>query len=399
MNQDNKIFVLVDFQRIWQQMLPLTYTRPISDLRIGVLTLRKKWELMLKSNVQVITAPYLMQKGNITLPEEAIFINSSILPERTLARKIRTLKPAQALQDGGEIIAWNGTLQQSSQQFSAYQWESPCIWLHRPWDLFLHNATAIERDFQLLTQGRTSTPLSKSNRIIGDKKRIFLEEGAIIEGATLNANGAMMYFGAGCEVMEGTMLRGAIAVGEHAVVKMGAKIYGATTIGDYAKVGGEINNSVIWGNSNKAHDGYLGNSVLGEWCNLGADTNNSNLKNDYGKVRMWSYAERGFIDTNLQFCGLIMGDHSKCGINTMFNTGTVVGVSCNIFGSDFPPKHIPSFAWGGGEQFTDYRYDKAMETAARVLARRNQNLSDFDYDLLYQIWQDSEPYRIWNRKP
>ena len=257
--------------------------------------------------------------------------------------------------------------------------------IERPWDIFTLNAGAIEDDFNRLTAGRTSAPVPSSNRVInGD--RVFLEEGARAECAILNAHTGAIYLGRDSEVMEGVMIRGPFALGDQGVIKMGAKIYGATTVGPGAKAGGEINNSVIFGNSNKAHDGFLGNSVIGEWCNLGADTNNSNLKNNYSEVKVWSYAEKTIVGTGLQFCGLFMGDHSKCGINTMFNTGTVVGVFANIFGAGFPAKHIPSFTWGMPEEGTLFLPDKAIELAERVMARRNVMLSDADRELVSQLY-------------
>ncbi|RMD70422.1 MAG: glucose-1-phosphate thymidylyltransferase, partial [Bacteroidetes bacterium] len=264
------------------------------------------------------------------------------------------------------------------------------------WDIFLLNDRAIRLDFELLTHGRRSQPLSASNTVIGEGP-VFVEEGAVVEGATLNATDGPIYIGAHAQVMEGALLRGSLAICDHAVIKMGAKVYGGTTIGPWCKVGGEVQNVVFFGYSNKAHDGYLGNSVIGEWCNLGADTNCSNLKNDYGEVKLWSYEKEGFVRTGQQFCGLFLGDHSKCGINTMFNTGTVVGVSANIFGAGYPRNFVPSFAWGGPAGWSTYRFDKAIATAERVMARRKVPLTPEDRLILMKVFEESARFRHWEK--
>jgi UDP-N-acetylglucosamine diphosphorylase/glucosamine-1-phosphate N-acetyltransferase len=269
--------------------------------------------------------------------------------------------------------------------------EKPFEVLH-PWDIFRLNGLAIESDFDLITKGRKSQPISNTNKVL-NAERVFVEEGAVVECAVLNAQTGPIYIGVNAEVMEGSLIRGPFALCEGATLKLGAKIYGPTTIGPYSKAGGEINNSVIFGNSNKAHDGFLGNSVIGEWCNLGADSNTSNLKNNYTNVKLWNYIKQGFVDTGLQFCGLIMGDHSKCGINTMFNTGTVVGVSANIFGDGFPRNFIPSFSWGGAQGFTLYKTEKAFETAQKVLARRGQELNKVEVDILTHVFKLTAGYR------
>jgi UDP-N-acetylglucosamine diphosphorylase/glucosamine-1-phosphate N-acetyltransferase len=261
------------------------------------------------------------------------------------------------------------------------------------WDIFSKNGDAIKADFDLITRGRTSQPLSTSNTVIGDAKQIFLEEGAIVEASILNTNAGPIYIAKDSEIMEGSVVRGPFSLGEHAALKLSTKIYGPTTVGPHSKVGGEVNNSVIFAYSNKGHDGFLGNSVIGEWCNLGADTNNSNLKNNYGNVKLYNYAQDKMIDTGLQFCGLIMGDHSKCGINTMFNTGTVVGVGANIFGGGFPPTHIPSFSWGGADGMEEYKFDKMIETANRVYARRNLTVDAVEKDILEKVFKNTEATR------
>ena len=258
------------------------------------------------------------------------------------------------------------------------------------WDIFSKNGDAIKQDFDLITKNKTSLHLSKSNTVIGDPKLIFLEEGAIVEASILNTTAGPIYIGKDAEVMEGSMVRGPFALGEHSALKLGTKIYGPTTVGPHSKIGGEVNNSVIFGYSNKGHDGFLGNSVIGEWCNLGADTNNSNLKNNYSSVKLYNYSKKAMLDSGLQFCGLIMGDHSKCGINTMFNTGTVVGVGANIFGGGFPPTHIPSYSWGGADGMMEYQFEKMIETADRVFQRRNLFISELDISILRTIFTETK---------
>ncbi|MCH7525248.1 MAG: GlmU family protein, partial [Bacteroidetes bacterium] len=294
-----------------------------------------------------------------------------------------------------DVIAFFSTETQEEVNFDSYEaieFNSDVLKIEHTWDIFLKNGEAIEADFELITNGRQSQPIPKSV-YCNNAKNIFAEEGAIIETSILNASKGPIYIGKNAEIMEGNMIRGPFALCEKATIKMGAKIYGATTVGPYCTVGGEVNNSVLFGYSNKVHDGYLGNSVLGEWCNLGADTNNSNLKNNYAEVRIWNYNTESFTETGLQFCGLMMGDHSKCGINTMFNTGTVVGVSANIFGSGFPRNFVPSFSWGGNKGFTTYLTKKAFEVAKIVMARKNIEFTEQDAAILTHIFEDTKTFR------
>lgn len=328
-----------------ERLKPLTFTKAVADLRVGILTFRERWEKHLGEPVTVSTQDYLQVKyGTPGQGKE---------------------QPANFLPDGTEIA--------------------------HVWDFFKKNGEAIVYDFELLTSGRTSAPISATNTVIGS--RIFVEEGARMEGAIINCETGPVYIGRNAEVMEGSLIRGPFALCKGATLKMGAKIYGPTTIGPHCKVGGEVSNSVIMGFSNKAHDGFVGNSVIGEWCNLGADTNTSNLKNNYGNVRVWSYESLDFIDSQLQFCGLIMGDHSKCGINTMFNTGTVVGVNANVFNGNFPPKHIPSFSWGGADGSREYQFDKAMEVASTVMERRGVELTAHDRSVLKHVFGQTAWFR------
>jgi UDP-N-acetylglucosamine diphosphorylase/glucosamine-1-phosphate N-acetyltransferase len=373
----------------WYGLLPLTFTRPCADLRIGITTLREKWVHALSENAQVLTAPYLRAKfgaENADAGNNNLYINATVLPTPELVAQIRQLKGGEAIANDKHVIALlahsDTTLEYEQCIAKDFAHALSRIYkIIRPqsykkiqywWHIFSLNNYALCLDFDTLTQNRQSQPLSSTNILIGNADRIFLEEGAQVEAAMLNVTQAPIYVGKDAEIMEGSMVRGGLALGEHATLKMGAKVYGAVTIGQHSKVGGEINNSVILGYSNKGHDGFMGNSVLGEWCNWGADSNNSNLKNNYSEVSVWDYANQQYQATGLQFCGMVMGDHAKCAINTMFNTGTTVGVCANIFGGDFPPKHIPSFTWGGAAGLESYNLEKAIATAQRVYERRNQ---------------------------
>ncbi|MDD2822415.1 MAG: GlmU family protein, partial [Flavobacterium sp.] len=329
-------------------LLPFTFTRPVADILIGIMTIRQKWEMHLGSTTTTLTEEYLSDKFPMVELEENVMINASFLPTAILVEMVQDLKTNQAIFKGEEVIAFYTNDEQEEVDFDTYEiieFTDDCITVEHTWDIFSKNDAAIREDFQFLTEERTSQPIPESVNVIAPEN-IFIEEGAKLAFVTLNASSGPIYIGKDSEIMEGTVIRGPFALCENAVVKMAAKIYGATTVGPYSRVGGEINNSVLFAYSNKGHDGFLGNSVLGEWCNIGADSNNSNLKNNYEEVKLWSYETEGFAKTGLQFCGLMMGDHSKCGINTMFNTGTVVGVSANIFGSGFPRNFVPSFSWG-----------------------------------------------------
>jgi len=342
-----------------------------------------------------ITEDYLSDKYPMVEMEENVMINASCFPNSELVNIIKSLKENQAVFHGEDIIAFFAKESQENIDFDTYEaieFNSDIIKIENTWDIFSKNGDAIQEDFNLITEDRVSQPIPESNNVIAPEN-IFIEEGASLEFTTLNATNGPIYIGKDTLVMEGTLIRGPFALCEGAVVKLGAKIYGPTTVGPSSKVGGEINNVVVFANSNKGHDGYLGNSVLGEWCNLGADTNNSNLKNNYAEVRLWDYQTEGFAKTGLQFCGLMMGDHSKCGINSMFNTGTVVGVSANIFGSGFPRNFVPSFSWGGHSGFTTYLTKKAFEVAKVVMARRQIEFTQQDKDILEHVFEETKQYR------
>ncbi len=341
--------VLVDDPQVWESLLPLTYTRPISELRLGITTIREKWEAAIGAPCAVETADYL-----------------------------RELFPANGADDAerhpSHQVPGIGTVE-------------------RAYDLFLLNGAAIRADFQRLTAGRSSQPVSPTCTVIGDPALVFVEEGAWMEGACLNTLGGPIYIGPHATVMEGACLRGPVAVCEHATVNMGAKIYPDTTIGPWCKVGGELNNVVMQAYSNKAHDGFLGNAVIGAWCNIGAGCVASNLKNDYTPIKLWSYPAQRFTPTGLQFCGVIMGDHTKCGINTMLNTATTLGVGVNIHGSGFPRPFVASFSESGGAGYTDVSMTKFFDIASRMMARRGIELTDADRRMFLAIRARAEAYR------
>lgn len=376
------------------QLLPFTFTRPVADLRVGILTIREKWEKYLNTTTSTITEDYLSEKWPMVEMEENVMINASFLPSAELVEQIMGLQPGEAIFHEEDVVAFHAYEEQEVNfaDCSSIEMEGKAITIEHPWDIFLKNGEAIAADFDLLTRDRKSEALSATNNVIAPEN-IFLEKGAKVECATLNASTGPIYIAADAEIMEGSMIRGPFSIGEESTLKMGTRIYGPTTVGPYCKVGGEVTNSVIFAYSNKSHDGYLGNSVIGEWCNLGADTNTSNLKNDYSDVRLWNYASERFAPTGLQFCGLMMGDHSKCAINTMFNTGTVVGVSANIFGAGFPRNFIPSFSWGGSGGTTTYKTVKAFEVAEKVMSRRKVEFSEEEKAILEHVFEETKKWR------
>ena len=377
------------------QLLPFTYTRPVADIRVGILTIREKWEKMLGFTSSTVTEDYLIDKFPMIEMEQNIFINASVLPTEHLVSLIQNLSENKALFIDNEPLAFFAKEDQEIdfETFDVLPYTNDDILrIENTWDIFKLNGEAIKRDFKLLTTDRESQLIPEMTSAF-NKDQIFIEEGAVLPLCSLNANDGPIFIGKDSEIMEGSMIRGPFALCENATIKMGAKIYGATTIGPHSKIGGEVNNCVIFGYSNKGHDGFLGNSVVGEWCNIGADTNNSNLKNNYAEVRLWDYETEGFAKTGLQFCGLMLGDHSKCGINTMFNTGTVVGVSANIFGSGFPRNFIPSFSWGGSAGMITYKTNKAFEVAKVVMSRRDIAFTEVDIQILEHIFKETSKWR------
>jgi len=387
-------YILFD-GNVRDQLLPFTFTRPVADIRVGILTIREKWEKHLGYTTTTVTEDYLGTRWPMVELEENVLINGSFLPSENLVKIVKGLSENQAVFYEEEPLAFFTTEDQEVDfdAFEIIQYSyDDVIRIAHTWDIFSKNGAAIARDFELLTKDRTSQSLPKGVNVIGEGE-VFIEEGARLPFCSLNVTDGPIYIGKNAEIMEGSVIRGPFALCDHATVKMGAKIYGGTTIGPHCKVGGEINNSVLFGYSNKGHDGFLGNAVLGEWCNIGADSNNSNLKNNYAEVRVWSYETGGFARTGLQFCGLMMGDHSKCGINTMFNTGTVVGVSANIFGGGFPRNFIPSFSWGGSSGMTIYKTNKAFETAKAMMGRRKIQFTEEDAAILETVFEETSKYR------
>ncbi|MDC0098275.1 GlmU family protein [Flavobacteriaceae bacterium] len=377
------------------QLLPFTFTRPVADIRIGILTIREKWEKFLGSTTTTVTEEYLSDKFPMVELEQNVLINASFCPSENLVLLIKNLQENQAIFYNDQPLAFYAKEDQEIDfdAFTITQYaDDDVLRIENTWDIFEKNHQAIKRDYDVLTQGRTSEAIPQTT-IAFNPEHIFIEKGAKIMCASLNAADGPIYIGEDTVLMEGATIQGPFALCEHSSVKMGAKIYGGTTIGPHCKVGGEVANSVMMGFSNKGHDGYMGNSVLGHWCNLGADTNTSNLKNNYAQVRLWDYDTERFAKTGTQFCGLMMGDHSKCGINTMFNTGTVVGVSANIFGAGYPRNFIPSFTWGGSSGMETYNTTKAFEVAAVVMARRGLELDTQEEAILNEVFEISKQWR------
>ncbi|MFO7746140.1 MAG: GlmU family protein [Psychroflexus sp.] len=376
------------------QFLPLAFTRPLAELRLGILTLKEKWQHISKYQVFYKTQKYLSEKYPEQLTEENLYVNARYLASKELLESIKNLNDNEVLKHDEIVLAYRLKKNQSLDlsKLKEVQADIKLEFVKSVTDLFSKNHKAIEDDFTLLTEGRTSQPIPETVTCF-NRGQIFIEEGATLYNGTLNANDGPIYIGKDAEVMENSAIRGPFALCEHSTVKMGSKIYTGTTIGPHSKVGGEVSNSMILGYSNKGHDGFLGNSVIGEWCNLGADTNISNLKNNYANVKLWDYDTSRFKDTGLQFCGLIMGDHSKCSINMMFNTGTIVGVSANIFGSGFPRNFVPSFSWGGSQGVITYKLNKVFEVAELVMKRRGLTLTVDDQAILENVFEMTSTYR------
>lgn len=375
----------------WEDFLPLTYTRPTAEMRMGILTFKERWQKILGlEETAYITENYLQNKFRKPKGLQSLLLVPNFLPTENTINQIKNLQPGEALVYDNEVIASNVNME----NFSLNQIEKmtditeKLLFIKQPSDIFSYNEAFLNFDFELITKGRTSQPLSETNGFLGDQNDLFIEEGASVEFANLNCKTGKIYIGKNTEIMEGALIRGGLSLGEGSKINMGAKIYGATTIGPHSKVGGEVNNTVIFGYSNKGHEGFIGNSVVGEWCNLGADTNSSNLKNNYANVKLWNYRLKKFVDTGLQFCGLIMGDHAKTAINTQFNTGTVVGVAANIFKTGFPPNLIKNFSWGGMMHDELFNLEKAYEVAEKVMARRSLSLLAEDKEILKWIYNE-----------
>ena len=375
----------------WEDFLPLTFTRPVAEIRMGILTFAERWQKLLGINeVFYITENYLQDKFKKPEPKQSLFIVPNFFPSDEVLKQIKELQPGEALVYENEVLVANINMDNFSlnQINKMTDIHEKLFFIEKPTDIFSYNDKAIDFDFRLLTEGRISQELSSTNGFIGEKENLFIEEGATIEFSTLNCKTGKIYIGKNAEIMEGSNIRGSLALCEESKINLGTKLYGGTTIGPHSKVGGEVNNIVIFGYSNKGHDGFVGNSVIGEWCNLGADTNSSNLKNNYASVKLWNYRKKRFLDTGLQFCGLIMGDHSKTAINTQLNTGTVVGVAANIFKSGFPPNLVDSFSWGGMKGDEKFKLEKSYEVAEKAMERRKIAITEMDKDILKYIYNE-----------
>lgn len=392
--------LLFDDPAIRGSLLPFTFTRPVADIRVGILKISEKWQKYSSAEVSFLTQDYLQKKftRNAT---SALAINGAWLPESHSIEILQKLKPHQALYWGKILLATFIGETEKNLAFAgdreSVQVEEEPVLIQKTWNIFQFNAAEIRKDFALITKGRVSQPIGDPHTVVYAPENIFIEEGAKIKAAVLNAENGPIYIGKNSEIQEGALIRGSFALCEGSIVSMGAKLRGDTTVGPFSKIGGEVSNSVIFGYSNKGHEGYLGNSVLGEWCNIGADTNTSNLKNNYAQVKLWDYTKGGFANTGLQFCGLMMGDHSKCGINTMFNTGTLVGVGAVIFGEGYPRNFIPSFSWGGAAGFSTFTLPKFEETVKAVVGRRGKEWTDEDKEIMERVFELTKTYRIWDK--
>jgi UDP-N-acetylglucosamine diphosphorylase/glucosamine-1-phosphate N-acetyltransferase len=393
-------YLLIEQADFRNQLKPFTFTRPISEIRVGILTIREKWEKHLEASLSHIAIPELAPKYPARKEARNILINSAVCPNPDL---VKAIKLGASLKKDGILIAASATEEEieffnpAKKLEEAAEYDGEITMITQSWHIFQKNAAEIRSDFELITSGRNTQHINDPHTAVYGEKNIFIEEGATVKASILNAENGPIYIGKNAQIHEGAIIKGPFAMLENSHVNMGAKIKGDSTIGPFCKVGGEVSNSVFFGYSSKGHDGFIGNSVIGEWCNLGADTNTSNLKNNYSNVKLWDYGKGGFGDTGLQFCGLMMGDHSKCGINTMFNTGTVVGVCANIFGSGFPRNFIPSFAWGGAAGFNTFQIKKALEVAGKVMERRNIELNEIEQNIIIDHFEESKADRIWEK--
>ena len=392
--------ILFDNPTIRQDLLPFTFTRPVADIRVGILTISEKWEKYLQSKPSFSTELYLSKKFPTHHTPDNLWINGALCPTKELVASIQLLNPGDAISKDNIILVVRTPDDEVPEIITGKinEFTHPITLIDQVWKIYQYNGAQIRLDFDLITRGRKSALITDVHTKVYSLENIFVEEGAQVRAALLNAENGPIYLGKNSFVQEGSLIRGPFALCEASHVNMGAKVRGDTTVGPFSKIGGEVSNSVLFGYSNKSHDGFLGNSVIGEWCNIGADTNTSNLKNNYENIKLWNYAKGGFKDTGLMFCGLMFGDHSKCGINTMFNSGTVVGVSASVFGDGYPRNFIPSFSWGGAAGFTTYQFNKAMETAEKAMERRSLQLTNLDKEIMIHIFNESAQYRVWEKK-
>jgi len=395
--------ILFDLPEIRSSLLPFTYTRPVAEIRLGIFTITEKWRRHLQeTTVSHFTQPYLTTKFPLRLEKDNLLINGALIPDPQILGILNKLTPGQIIQYQGLLLAayFDETTMSKFQDPSELSGLTGVEIDHVPnlikryWNIFQNNGDQIREDIKLLDDTNRAE-ISDAHTVIYNRNDVWVEPGVSVKAAILNADNGPIYLGKNSEVNEGAIIRGPFALGESSTVRMGAKIRGNTTIGPFCNIGGEVSNSILFGYSNKAHDGYLGDSVIGEWCNMGADSNTSNLKNNYGEVKVWNYHLGEFEKSGQQFCGLMMGDHSKCGINTMFNTGSVVGVYSNIFGTGFPRTFVPSFAWGGHGGFSTYKLDKVIETTKRTMSRKQVELKKVDRDILVYLFDHTAQYRVW----
>ncbi len=394
--------ILYDEPAVHKALYPLTLTRPVSELKTGILSIREKWAHHMNRDISWGTMPYLAKLYPQDFDNDNLIINSALLPDENLVKAISGLAESSSLVNDSGILAARVNSDQvpgpgqifNPQGLKSVYFRHEVKKISKPWDLFLENGPEIIKDIFLITLNRNSSKMPDPFTRIYNERNVFIEKGVKIRSAILNAEDGPIYLGENAEIQEGSSLHGPVAVLEGAVISMGAKIRENTTIGRFCKVGGEVKNSIFLGNSNKAHDGYLGNSVIGEWCNLGANTNNSNLKNNYSNVKVWDYETVSFRDSGQQFCGVFMGDHSKTAIGTRINTGTVIGVSANIFGAGLTPKYIPSFSWGGYKQGPEYAFDKAIDSAGKMMSRRNRLFSEDEINMLKAVYDMTSQFRL-----
>ena len=388
-------------------LLPLTYLRPVGELRVGILSIREKWERWMGCKVSFITEDHLAERYHLEVGEENLVINATVLPSLPLCRLLRNMEFGDAYVHQDELIAAKLDRKQLRKLIN----DEEVDMLH-PLpiegfafhkinglnDLIRLNAEALESDFHLLTAGRKSQPLSATNCVIA-AERIFVEEGAVVEGAFLNARNGPIYIGAQAEIMEGACLRGPVAVCAHASVRMGAQVYGSSTIGPWCKVGGEVDHSILQGYSNKAHHGFLGHSFVGEWCNIGAGTSVSNLRNDYQEIKLWDYASQRFEPSGSAFCGLFMGDHARLGINMMINSGTSIGLASTLYGPRYPRNFIPPFTEAGPAQIGTHDLEHAVRAMEQMMERRQQSLDIQDRLTIIRLFEETAPLRSWEKQP
>ena len=386
--------ILFDDPVIRLNLLPFTFTRPTSKIRVGILTIAEKWEKWLQVPAYYKTEVYLQGKFPIHSSSENLLVNGAVCPDEKLVSAIKSLPRGCFLVKNALLLAAHKPEKEMSSA-NTHEFDGDVTVIDKLWKIFFENGRQMRADFALITAGRTSAEITDPHTVVYGKENLFLEEGVSIKAAIINAEPGPVYLGRNSIVQEGAIIRAPFALCEGGHLNMGAKMRGDTTIGPYSKVGGEISLSVVFGYSNKAHDGFLGCSVIGEWCNLGADTNTSNLKKNYDIDKLWNHSQQMFESTGLQFCGLMMGDHSKSGINTMFNTGTVVDVSANVFGDGYVRQYLPSFSWGGTSTVTTHRLDKALETASRTMERRNMQLNTSDRRILENVFAMTAPMRVW----